>query len=464
MRHHRPYPGLRPRKHHRRHHDARSVAAVLASLALGLTGLAVDHANAHEPAQHGSHANGTDEHADTTRHADEAVRSHLGTTNVDTEVTKKAAAPVTVKVHLAYHDNAQGADRPVVDLPVEIWTFAPRALFWTWAPARTGRTDMAGNFTTTLPFRNKNVIYAVRYHTRNSGVRCCSGFTLPGQAPGGEVIALGTDVKGGRSIEKKAPAPGATVRFARTFRDGVAAVFNVMDVMYRASQFVRRFETNTTDDRIGRAVFGTDHLSGTWFDPVVGHVNVLPRDRWNDEIILHEYGHYVQYQIGSLAWIASSHDGCTPDSMWVIGGSPVQDWDHVRRQHAWLEGFADWFAAVVLAETPAQFRAGTRSSRLEVASCPEAGPWPDGDRFEDHVAAFLWDMTDGFNGTEGDDRDGGTAQIAAIMNAVDGQLDTPAWPTLQNLTDLYVLDPAGFPQASALQNALRNKVHYIIIN
>jgi hypothetical protein len=73
-------------------------------------------------------------------------------------------------------------------------------------------------------------------------------------------------------------------------------------------------------------------------------------------------------------------------------------------------------------------------------------------------------MTDGFNGTEGDDRDGGTAQIAAIMNAVDGQLDTPAWPTLQNLTDLYVLDPAGFPQASALQNALRNKVHYIIIN
>lgn len=387
------------------------------------------------------------------------------------QVAGVAVAPVTVTVNLKYFDIPEDRRRAVADVEVEIWTFAPRGLLWSWAVEKKGRTSASGRFSTTLPFRHKGVLYAVRFHTSNRGARCCSGFVLPGQF--GDVIRLGTEVQGGSSIEKRASGPGDTVSFNRVFRDGFAAVYNALDAMGRAAAFVRRYEVDTADDRIGRAVIGADHLrSGSWFDPVVGHVNLIPRDRWNDWNVLHEYGHHVEHQIGSLAWIASDHSGCTPGEMAVFG-QPIFDWwksgkdapYQVRAQHAWLEGFADWFAEVVYADSPASFRARGWSGYLEGARCTDAGPWPDGDRFEDHVAAFLWDMTDPFSSAEPDDLDGGPDQIGAIIRAVDTQLDGHRWPIIGDLTWLYfAASGPTVTSSSSMENALRNKVSYVVLN
>jgi len=379
-------------------------------------------------------------------------------------------------VNLQFADSVEKKDRPIVAVPVEVWTYAPRGGLWTWAKETSGATDDAGRYETALPFRDPGITYALRVITSNGSALCCAGWAPKGFPAGTALIEPGTDVPGGKPVHLKASQAGDTVAFSYVFKDEWGSVFNVLDVLRIEADFVRRFETDVDSDRVGVAhigLAGSGPSDVSWFDPVMYTMNITPKGRWQDEVLLHEYGHYLQAQIGTLAWMPSGHNGCTPATITVLGGNgavvttgpgnkmPAK----IRGQHAWLEGFPDWLAETVYWSNSSAFAPKTQHAGkyLESASCPESGPWPDGDRFEYHVAAFLWDMTDGPSAAEPWDKDEGDAQIANIFRALDKEMDGADWPTIADLTIWY---PGGatLPSASAQDIAIKNKVFYSIIN
>ena len=76
-----------------------------------------------------------------------------------------------------------------------------------------------------------------------------------------------------------------------------------------------------------------------------------------------------------------------------------------------------------------------------MAACEEAGLWADGDRFEYHVAAFLWDMSDPFNSSQPGDQQGGLDEVNEILTAVDNGNDSNSyWLTIADLNSVLSQD------------------------
>jgi hypothetical protein len=364
---------------------------------------------------------------------------------------------VKVQVDLHYAQTP-AAPKNVVDVLVEIWSLAPRPGLagYAWAKDAEGRTDALGHLSVDLPFSKQDVKYALRIFPKSGGASCCYGWS-PNE---GQVfigwVEPGADVPGGTPQYETARNPGDVVKFDHTFTGDWGSVFNTLDVLGHAAAFARANKTDTSDAvgvaRIGLAGKGPNDAS--WFDPVYYTMNLTPDDRWRDLTILHEYAHYLQAQMGSLAWIPSEHNGCTPNTITVIRpGGAVSSYQgniappDIRMQQAWLEGFADWFAEAARWSDPASYDppasmppgGGQPPSTLESSSCtPEPSErvfLPNyGDVMENHVAAYLWDLTDAFSSSEPWDRLGGPDMTRQVFAVFDRDLDTPAWPTVITFT------------------------------
>ncbi|WP_328320684.1 hypothetical protein OHA70_22415 [Kribbella sp. NBC_00382] len=375
-----------------------------------------------------------------------------------------ARSDVLIHVGLEYADQEDGLTRPVIGVVLQVMAHGPGVLAGE-KEVTTGTTDASGGFSATLPAQEPDLRYSVRVKLVNDSAECCSGWVVPGMRyPDLTVITLGMDQADGIATEKKASA--GQVEFAHTFTGDTASAFNILDVVRNMATFVRRHEQDVSDDKIGRARIGIDKK--TWFDPVAYTVDFVPRTRWRDRAIRHEYGHYVQAQIGSLAWIASTHTGCTPKALHSFGGfgngPGFTDIATARKMHAWLEGFADWLGDAAYADNPDLYSHDSSFGSLEQASCAESGPWPEGDRFENHVAAFLWDMTDPYSAAEPDDVDGGAQQISSIITAVDTDLDRHKWPEVFEFSVLYLSAGSRYPAKDSVANAMRNKISTIVLN
>jgi hypothetical protein len=170
-------------------------------------------------------------------------------------------------------------------------------------------------------------------------------------------------------------------------------------------------------------------------------------------VILHEYGHFLQARVSTFAPIISNHDGCTATD--AVFGHRIN-----TGQHAWMEGFARYFASAVNRSLPA----GTLNmvsapvSRLESPACGAVGlsAGPAGSTWtitpamiEDFVAGILWDLVDapGDIGAapEGSDLIG--RQDTRIFQVFDRELGRLGrWPTV---VDFYCgwMD-RGLPRAA----------------
>ena len=63
-------------------------------------------------------------------------------------------------------------------------------------------------------------------------------------------------------------------------------------------------------------------------------------------LLLHEYAHFVEETISAFPWSPTLHDGClAKDSFGNVVNSG---------EHAWMEGFAGWFAQAVKLSSPAR--------------------------------------------------------------------------------------------------------------
>ena len=356
---------------------------------------------------------------------------------------------VTVAAELAYEDSGGSIGcpgdstktkrcRPIVGVRVEVWRFAPRALgIWGWANDHAAETDPQGKFSHSFDFVHRDVTYALRVFPWNEAAQCCFGELADWVEPG---VFSGPprDSDKRNPIHIKGKDAGETAEFRYTWPTGWwAEAFNIVDTIRHGRHFV---EQNRDAAEVARqplhtahvARGGCAHLAGaSCMHPVSGDIFIEPgSSAWNDHLILHEYGHWLQYDIGSFAWIASSHSGCAPDSVWIFGGgAPPPQW---RAQHAWMEGFADWFALAMnqlYGKSPGLSGdlGGASSYAGESTSCNSSDP---GDSLERHVANMLWDLTDPANPSEPQDTVDDQHQL--ILRVMDEELGTPStreWPT-----------------------------------
>lgn len=368
--------------------------------------------------------------------------------------------PVKVSVTLRY--DVTGSPQPIKDVLVELWRFAPRAGGWGWGKDASKRTTHQGVFEAEVPFLTADVKYAFRVFPANTGGQCCVGWS-PNGGPYDLVkrpfIEFGEDVAPGTPRHFEADASSNSFAYDHVFSGQWGEVFNVLDVMQQAADFARTYESDVDGDvvvpaRIGLAGAGPDDAS--WYDPVYNTTNLTPRDRLDKWTIIHEYAHFLQAAIGSVAWIASTHNGCVPGAMHVIGPGPNYSWadghqapNTLRLQHAWLEGFADWFAEAVLWEEQGGFDVPSASvAEYESRGCATVDLIHPhfGDTLERHVAAYLWDLGDLYSTAEPWDTVGGKDQIRAIMRLVDKELDTFEWPTIQQFVIAGLSPESGLKQ------------------
>jgi hypothetical protein len=304
-------------------------------------------------------------------------------------LTASPAQATTVKGTFHYKDTnpATGAqtDRPIVDAKVEIWRFRPRGVFWSWGKDAETTTDASGNISVNMPFAENGVIYQLRvFATNDAAIVWPNDFlhTMPFHREPGD-----DDNARIHRIERSA---SDVLDFSYTFHGWSSQHFNIAEVARHAKAYADARRDPSETDPIPPAAFQPTSVTGTYYNPVNDTVVINSDDVYNDFDILHEYAHYLEEMISTFAPIPTNHDGCTAN----LGGLPVT-WP----QHAWMEGFADYFAQAVGRSVPPGTLTGLRGTpgmgTLESPSCaglPSATI--PGDFVENLVAGTLWDLYD----------------------------------------------------------------------
>ena len=115
------------------------------------------------------------------------------------------------------------------------------------------------------------------------------------------------------------------------------------------------------------------------------HIQDDNQDQWNEDVILHEYGHFIMDKYADF-WTPFSdlyHDYSTSSGRYPL-------------ETAWLEGWAHFFSAA------ARHWAGYPPS--EYSDNPQIEDPPNnGDNVEGAIAGVLWDIYDAFNSSEPED-------------------------------------------------------------
>jgi len=141
-----------------------------------------------------------------------------------------------------------------------------------------------------------------------------------------------------------------------------------------------------------------------FYDPAENVIRLHSTLYYNHKVSWHEYAHFLQDTVGKLYSVPTNHDGCFT---WPLG-VPFAAGQWINNAPlAWMEGFADWYAAAVddsiaSAPTPGQWGNGTPSrNNLESAPlCPLVGVQAvdghtiAGVEIEDYVAGALYDASD----------------------------------------------------------------------
>jgi hypothetical protein len=302
-----------------------------------------------------------------------------------------AAAPVTVSGTFRYSDESTtpASLRPIARARVEIWRFAPHGSpVWTWHHDETTTTDENGSISVSMPFETSGIIYALRVTATNYAAVVWPNDVLHNvpfhQEPG---------EPDGAKIHRTANSPGETLDFSYDFKDAwTPQHFNLAETVRHGFDYVTaRRDPSETDD-LPRVGVQPTSVTGSWYNAPFDTVVITSGDVFSDLVVLHEYGHWVQEQIGSLPWNVTIHGPCRTRILdrhgQIVNSSG----------HAWMEGFASYFAQAVAASTPGATLSGSGAipsrSRLETPGIcqPVEGVAP-ADR-EVYVAASLWDLFD----------------------------------------------------------------------
>lgn len=196
-----------------------------------------------------------------------------------------------------------------------------------------------------------------------------------------------------------AAAAEVTADLLVTDASGTSEAFNILDQLIRVMDMIRDdLGDATPSPLVARWSRGSNQ--GTYYD---GSIRLLGAssddDGYDDTVILHEAGHYVEDTQGRSDSPGGGHDGSPTDP-----------------NLAWSEGFSTYLAMAV---NGAAFYADSNASGgwgYDGEGSNESTPTPGGsigqDVSEDMIAAILWDVGDG--GAGDDDPMTGGSHAAAL--------------------------------------------------
>lgn len=351
------------------------------------------------------------------------------------------AAAETVSGVFTYTDGDNVAT-PIRRATVEIYRRRARDLgIWGWGHDMTASTDDQGRLSVQMPFVQQGADYSLRVYAQNPAVQVTQKdiyfqnfYAKPGHP--GEIIRTATN------------DPNRTHDFTFNFTDQPSRDhFNAADAALRGFDYAEaRRDPSQTSETIARV---TVHMTSaaTYYDPTVHAVRLNSVYAMDDFSVLHEYAHYLQERISSFKGIPSSHNGCDA----LIGAVHVEE-----PGHAWMEGFATYFAAVVGltygADVDGPSSGTIPASSLESRGCTDrpgnhiAFEWP--------VAAALFDLVDTNNEQFENSCRVGTDIDRVIFQIFDKEMDI-GWtnPTLQNFADAWAARALDYPRLNRIATA-----------
>ncbi len=326
--------------------------------------------------------------------------------------------------------------RPLVSAKVEVWRFAPRGVLWGWGNDAVGYTDASGNLRATLPFGVPGITYGLRVFGTNYAAQVWPSDVVdlyPFYREPGEP---------GPVYHRVANNPGETLDFTYDYVDDWATKhFNAAETIRLAYDYAAaRRDPRETE------VIGVANLQPSTFSMYNPLTNTIDMSDPNDDfLILHEYAHYLEAQISSFAWIVSYHTGCNTYTV-----NPFNPFDPPilsnTADHAWMEGFADYYAQAVAQSLPAgtlRGGAGTPSvwTLERQPACAGLAAGITGDMVELYVAGVLWDLHDRPTdpGSRGECYDNLNRMDTEILQIFDHELDVEGvWPTISMFHDAWV--------------------------
>ena len=356
--------------------------------------------------------------------------------------TAATANAETVTGTFTYLDG-DGTPTPIRQATVEVWRRRARDLgIWSWGMDMTAFTDDQGKLRVDLPFVQNGVDYSLRVYATNPAVQVFQKdfyvqpfFAKPGTT---EII---------RTTNSAANVHDFSFNYTDQFsRDH----FNAADAALRGFEYASaRRDPRETDDIARVSILMTSAI--TYYDPIVHAVRLNSGFAMDDFTVLHEYAHYLEERISSFKGIPSTHNGCDA----LVGAVHVEE-----PGHAWMEGFADYFAQAVGFAAGANVdgpAAGTLAgANIESRGCTNKSG--NHIALEQPVAATLFDLIDGpsekFDTMCMSGSVSGSSIDRMIFQIFDRELDI-GWtnPNLQNFVDAWIARGLDFPPLLAITTA-----------
>lgn len=267
-----------------------------------------------------------------------------GATTTFSEAHGPSATPKTTTVHgvIDYQDR-NGNKHPCRDIYVQVYDDVPGAA-----------ADPLVASTTTNPAGS----YSVTVATLRSNGTARSLYVQPLAADAGFQIVLNIGDKVPQhldSVDHTANGATQTVDMVANNTADNNTAFDVADMLVTGDAYVLRIHNNRPFPRISASY---PNPKGTDFMPGSNTAEIVQGDRFDWDVVLHEFGHYVAANLG----IDTSKGGNHKLSQNL--GEPSLYGKNLGIRLAWSEGFATWFSLT------AQYE-----EKVAAMHIPYAGDW-----------------------------------------------------------------------------------------
>jgi hypothetical protein len=320
--------------------------------------------------------------------------------------------------------------RPIQFCAVEVWGHRPRPPFgfWGWGKDADATTDANGSISVPMTFQAAGVTYGVKISAQNY-----AAIVWPNQPVSFSPFWQEPGEPDGAKFQRVVNGPADVANFNYDFTDAwTPQHWSLADAVRHGFDYVAARRDPSETDPLPQAGVQPGFLT-TFYNPINNTLEINGIHIWEDFTILHEYAHFVEHQISHFAPIPTVHDGCTTrDAFGGIVNSA---------EHAWMEGFAEFFAqAVRLNNPPGTFRGHPGDFGTFTLSDLENTPWASctglpanvtPSMIENIVAGVLWDVFDGVGACGSsemhDNLSGFDTQVIQIL---DRELDIARPPTI----------------------------------
>ena len=279
----------------------------------------------------------------------------------------------TIHGKFQYRDTGDNLLHPIINAEVEVWRCAPGIFgLCTWTKEQTVHTNNNGEIITQLPLASPGEEIALRVLASNPQVVVwpeTAVHTAPFYREPGEP---------GTPIHGFAFSNSADLPFDFNFEEEwTAQHYNLAEDVRRAALYANS-NLGFTLPRANVQPSTLTPFNSSFYNPVNDTIVVNTVSAFDDFVPIHEFGHFIEEQIGSLPWAPSLHDFCLVTDPGL----------------AWMEGFADYFAAAVGRSPWGVDLSGSflNSNFFETGNACAEPSGHDSDEY--FIAATLFDLAD----------------------------------------------------------------------